>query len=255
MASIATQAAPAAAPRQFDKPTLFDVPISNNGARCRFIIYKKNIERQIAIESPMTLGGLKSEAYLALNPLGLMPLLVLPDGTCLPESEVIASYLADKYKDEGASFDLPTPELRAHDKLVQRIHDQYIAPIQGAMYKDMEIAQRAKAIERIAFQLDLLNNLVKGPYVSGDQMGLADAALFPTLTFVRFILPQFFGWKDVFEQRQQLGQYWATIESEPAGAKVINEIEGGLQKWKDAGRWQERGILEQVAQKDYKWSY
>lgn len=88
------------------------------------------------------------------------------------------------------------------------------------MYKDMEIAQRAKAIEKLAFQLDVLNRLVKGPYVSGDQMGLADAALFPTLTFVRFILPEFFGWKDIFEERQQLGQYWATIEADPAGAKV-----------------------------------
>ena len=88
------------------------------------------------------------------------------------------------------------------------------------MYKDMEIAQRAKNIERIAFQLDVLNKLVKGPYVSGEQMGLADAALFPTLTFVRFILPQFFGWKDIFEQRKALGQYWATIEADPAGAKV-----------------------------------
>ena len=37
--------------------------------------------------------------------------------------------------------------------------------------------------------------------------------------------------------------------------QVITEIEGGLQKWAEAGRWQERGILEQVAQKDYKWSY
>ncbi|BDA44426.1 hypothetical protein COCOBI_05-6100 [Coccomyxa sp. Obi] len=138
MGSIETQAAPAAAPRQYEKPTLFDVPISNNGARCRFGIYKKNIEQRIEVESPLTLGGLKSEAYLALNPQGLMPLLVLPDGTCLPESEVIASYLADKYRDEGASFDLPTPELHAHDKLVQRIHDLYIAPIQGAMYKEME---------------------------------------------------------------------------------------------------------------------
>lgn len=45
-------------------------------------------------------------------------------------SQVIAAYLADKYRDEGASFDLPTPELRAADMLVQRIHDQYVAPIQ-----------------------------------------------------------------------------------------------------------------------------
>ena len=179
----------------------------------------------------------------------------------------------------------------------------------------VEIAQHAKNIERIAFQLDLLNKLVKGPYVSGDQMGLADAALFPTLTFVQFILPQLSGWKDIFEQRKQLGPILATIEADPAGAKVgravclsnramtwnfpgtticyslrmqlqincscspwclfylsvltrkalqcvngwrmqvITEIEGGLQKWVEARRWQQRGVLEQVAQKDYKWSY
>ena len=37
----------------------------------------------------MDIGGLKSEQYLALNPLGKMPLLVLPDGTAIPESEVL----------------------------------------------------------------------------------------------------------------------------------------------------------------------
>ncbi|EIE26071.1 glutathione S-transferase [Coccomyxa subellipsoidea C-169] len=255
MATVVPQISPASVPSRFEKPTLFDVPISNNGGRCRFVIYKKNIERLVAIESPKVLGGLKSEAYLALNPQGLMPLLALPDGTSLPESQVIAAYLADKYRDEGASFDLPTPELRAKDMLVQRIHDQYIAPIQGAMYKDMEVAQRAKAIERLAFQLDVLNGLVKGPYVGGDHLGLADAALFPTLTFMRFILPQFFGWEDLFVHRQQLGHYWAAIEADPVGAKVINEIESGLESWKEAGRWEERGIMDQVAQKDYRWSF
>ena len=88
------------------------------------------------------------------------------------------------------------------------------------MYKEMEVAQRAKAIERLAFQLDVLNRLVKGPYVSGPPLGLADAALFPTLAFCRFILPQYFGWEDLFAHRQQLGQYWAAIEADPAGAKV-----------------------------------
>ncbi len=90
------------------------------------------------------------------------------------------------------------------------------------MYKDMEVAQRAKAIERLAFQLDVLNRLVKGPYVGGDHLGLADAALFPTLTFMRFILPQFFGWDDLFAKRQQLGQYWAAIEADLVGAKVCH---------------------------------
>ena len=37
--------------------------------------------------------------------------------------------------------------------------------------------------------------------------------------------------------------------------QVISEIEGGLENWKQAGRWEERGIVEQVAQKDFRWSY
>ena len=45
-------------------------------------------------------------------------------------AQVIASYLCDKYKGEGASFELPTPEDRANDLLARRVHDLYIGPIQ-----------------------------------------------------------------------------------------------------------------------------
>ena len=44
--------------------------------------------------------------------------------------QVIASYLCDKYKSEGASFELPSPEDRANDLLARRVHDLYIGPIQ-----------------------------------------------------------------------------------------------------------------------------
>ena len=55
---------------------------------CRYIIYKKKLEGVVDIQSPKVLGGLKSEAYLAINPQGMMPVLALPDGTSLPESQV-----------------------------------------------------------------------------------------------------------------------------------------------------------------------
>lgn len=84
----------------------------------------------------------------------------------------------------------------------------------------MDIAQRAKLIERLAFQWDVLNGIVKGPYVSGDHLGLADAALFPSLTFARFILPPIFGWDDVLAKRKRLAQYWETMEADFAAARV-----------------------------------
>ena len=76
-AHVLQQASPAAAPT-FSKPTLLDVPISNNGARCRYVIYRKQLEEIIDIQSPKVLGGLKSEQYMACNPQGKMPVLSKP---------------------------------------------------------------------------------------------------------------------------------------------------------------------------------
>jgi hypothetical protein len=56
--------------------------------KVRHIIYSKGLEAEFDIVSPMTVGGLTSDAYRAMNPQGKMPLLLLPDGTALPESEV-----------------------------------------------------------------------------------------------------------------------------------------------------------------------
>ena len=57
-------------------------------AQNRYVIYKKGLESEIDITTPKELGGLRSEQYLALNPEGKMPILVLPDGTVIPECEV-----------------------------------------------------------------------------------------------------------------------------------------------------------------------
>lgn len=54
------------------------------------VIYKKGLEDEIDVQAPKLLGekGVRSPAYLALNPQGKMPMMVLPDGTSLPESQV-----------------------------------------------------------------------------------------------------------------------------------------------------------------------
>ena len=57
----------------------------------RHIIYHKGLENEFDIVSPTAVGGLGSEQYKALNPQGKMPLLLLPNGQALPESEVRAA--------------------------------------------------------------------------------------------------------------------------------------------------------------------
>ena len=56
----------------------------------RFIIYKLGLEDEVDIASPAVLGGMRSENFLSLNPQAKIPLLIDTDGTCVPESEVLA---------------------------------------------------------------------------------------------------------------------------------------------------------------------
>ena len=73
--------------------TLYDLPVSNHGARVRLLLYKRGLEDAVQIKSPMDIGGLRSDEYLALNPQGKMPLLVDDDGLVVWESDAICRHL------------------------------------------------------------------------------------------------------------------------------------------------------------------
>jgi len=225
----------------------YDVPVSNHGARVRFVAYKKSLP--VTFVQPSEIGGLKSEAYLKLNPQGKMPLLVPSSGTALYESEVIIQYLLDKYREQGPSLIAPTPELRASGALVTRIHDIYIAAIQGCMYRKMESAeQRVKDLAQLAVQLDAIEALVVGPFICGDTITAPDGALFPTVVFMEHILPKYFGWPGIFQGRPLLAKWWDSVKEDPAAKKVISEVQGGLDAWEKSDRWNALGIVQQVAE-------
>lgn len=102
------------------------------------------------------------ESYLQ----GKFPLLVLPDGRALPESEAIVQYLLTVYKDVGPSLTASDPYAQAVATLVTRILDVYIGNIQACMYRAMPSAeQRAKEIGTIAYQLDAIEVRLKDFYV------------------------------------------------------------------------------------------
>lgn len=255
MASVAQSGAQAAVPLfKPAKPTLIDVPVSNHGGRVRYLIYAKKLEQEVDIQTPKVLGGLRSEQYLELHPGGKMPLLMLPGGQCLPESDVIANYIVDKYQ-SGPSFHASTPELRARANAVCRIHDMYVSGTQACMYKAMGIEERADKLRTLHNLLNYFERMLDGPYVCGSQMTLADATLFPTFVFFLHILPSRFGWRDVFDGRPKLRAWWEVIEADGHATRVIGEIKSVLRTWDEKGRWKELGIEEQVSDESYKWAY
>eukprot|EP00468_Gymnochlora_sp_CCMP2014_P008563 CAMPEP_0167747882 /NCGR_PEP_ID=MMETSP0110_2-20121227/4530_1 /TAXON_ID=629695 /ORGANISM="Gymnochlora sp., Strain CCMP2014" /LENGTH=276 /DNA_ID=CAMNT_0007632837 /DNA_START=68 /DNA_END=898 /DNA_ORIENTATION=+ len=248
---------------------MYDVPVANHGARVRMMIYAKGIEDQVKFESPKALGGLKSEEYLKLNPMGKMPILTLGDGTAIPESTAILRYLESEFPNPTL-----TPQTaigRARSDYFGQIVDAYMSPIQGCMYRGpMEASTRAEQLKQIKFSLDAMEHLLSspaapgadtpsasGPFCAGEFISLGDVIAYPTIIFTEYMLPAKFGWKDIFASRPGLNRWYHAMNEWGPAEKVRQELIAALKKWDDDGRWVKVGIEDQVAhaQDDVQFAY
>jgi len=230
--------------------TLYDMPVSNNGARARMIIYAKGLDasNKVEIKKPSELGGLKSPEYMALNPQGKMPLMVVNGDFSLYESDTIARYLLEAFP-EGPSFKpLESPEARALDDLIARVHDVYIVSLQSCMYRAVPpfgaFQSRLEALSELKKQVKVIEGLVdeNGPFLTGRDIALSDASLFPTMIFMKESLPRFvessqWNEEDVFGPK--LRRWWQHMTSGavPAASRILDEITTAFQGWAEAGRW------------------
>ena len=221
------------------KRTLYDMPVSNNGARCRIILYKKEIpETEVAIVSPGELGGLKSDAYLAINPEGKMPAMICTETNLkLGESDTISRYLMTTFASQGPSFQPDNPA----SNLIARIHDMYLTTVQGCMYKAPPFRMfpdRNDALAEYQKQLQVIANLMQddgSTYLCGSEVSYADATVFPSLVFARHMLPKF-GVEPALPAK--LEAWFQKIKfADPVFARVHDEIMGALAAWDERGRW------------------
>ncbi|WAF83653.1 glutathione S-transferase family protein [Metapseudomonas otitidis] len=127
-------------------------------------------------------GETQSEAFLALNPNGKIPVLELEDGTTLWESNAILNFLA-----EGSDL-LPTePRLRTQvlqwQFFEQYSHEPYVAvarfikryqgmPAERAEEYQVCLVRGYKALRVMEQQLS------RTPYLVGDTYSIADVALY-----------------------------------------------------------------------------
>ncbi|KAH8062111.1 hypothetical protein JL720_13316 [Aureococcus anophagefferens] len=224
--------------------TLYDMPVSNNGARVRMILYYKDVPASdVAIVSPMELGGLRSDEFLAVNPQGKMPALVCRDeGLCVPESDTIARFLGGRFPG-GGHFAPAAGSVEAllADRLA-RHHDTYLAPIQGCLYKATPAGQpygafpsRAAAQDEFCRQLLLVEDYVgeAGPYLLGGEPSHGDCALYPTLLFAEKMLPLFGRAFALGPKTQKWFDFMSTEDA--VGARVRGEVRGALDGWDAKG--------------------
>lgn len=257
------------------KEVLFDMPVSNHGARCRMIIKSKQLQSLISISKPDDIGGLKGPTYLSLNPQGKMPLFITDEGDAIPESDCISRYLLDKYANQpGPSFVPTTLTQKYLSEQLVRLHDVYISPIQGCMYKAPGTPfsifgnDRLAAVAELRKQLDILESIVVkfeekhqnmiGNYLCGNEISLADAAIFPTMVFCQWMLPRYFPRYESSTLSPsssstssssclgpRLTKWWDhMIATNVPAQEVKREIEDVFIVWKDGGRWDP--ILEEL---------
>jgi glutathione S-transferase len=127
-------------------------------------------------------GETRSEAFLAKNPNGKIPVLELDDGTCLWESNAILNFLA-----EGSEFLPSEPRLRTQvlqwQFFEQYSHEPYVAVARFIqLYQGMPEARRDeyanchkgghKALRVMEQQL------LQTPYLVGERYSIADIALY-----------------------------------------------------------------------------
>jgi glutathione S-transferase len=203
---------------------LYSVGRSPFAARVRGVIYFKGAP--VAIVPPPE-GGIKGPDYLAINPLGRLPALVLDDGSTLPESEVIVEYLEDAFPEPALR---PTDLAeRARSRLVARIAELYImAPLFGLFLHLSPMGRDHERVEQLFSQIKdglgyLDVYLGPGPYAIGATPTLADTALVPFLCWVEEVA-RMFSKGDPLDTVPKLRRYQEQMVNRPVFGKISKEI-------------------------------
>jgi len=169
------------------------------------------------------------------SPIGRIPILETDEGI-IPESEVIAEYLDDLYPDKALLGS--SPKIRADVRLVSRIADIYLMNNIFMALPQVPRATRNDAIrDLLILQVTrgigaLDKHLGDGEFAVGDKLTRADCSLVPALWMCEKTVPRF----DVANPMlgtKKVAAYWAKIQTNPHAAKVIEEMNQGLQRRMD----------------------
>ena len=127
-------------------------------------------------------GGARTAGFLSRNPVGKVPLLELPDGRFLSESNAILNYLA-----EGSEYLPEDPYRRAlvlqWQFFEQYSHEPYIATSRFIMHFLGNPVERRADLERYrdpghkALRL-MDTHLGSSPFMAGDSYTIADMSLY-----------------------------------------------------------------------------
>jgi glutathione S-transferase len=194
---------------------LYSVGRSPFAARVRTAAKFKGIALDLAAPPA---GGLKGEAYLALNPIGKLPVLRLDDGRTIPESAVILDYLESIHADPPL---LPADPLAAASAaLIDRVTELYVLGPLFRLFPQAAPKGRDEAVVDALFAevragLVLLDRFLRpAPYAAGPAPTRPDCLIAPAMFWVDEVAGMFQR-PDPAAGLETLAIYLAFVAEEP----------------------------------------
>ncbi|XOV82765.1 MAG: glutathione S-transferase family protein [bacterium] len=206
---------------------LYSGDLSPYSAKVRMQIYIMGLtDIEFELPTAFYLGKLAE-----ISPLGRIPVLDLGDDL-IPESEVIAEYLDDLYPHKSLAGD--TPRQRANVRLLSRIADIYLMNNIFMALPQIPRSHRVDAIRDLfAAQIRrgmgaLDKHLADDEFAAGPTLTRADCTLVPALWMCQNTVPRL-DVPDPIEGTQRVAKYWANIRRNEHAARVLAEMDRGMQ--------------------------
>jgi glutathione S-transferase len=202
--------------------------VSPYASRVRLAIYAHGLPVEIAPSGQWTEDFRKSPDYLAINPIGRVPTLLLDDGSALPESTVIVEYLADAFPDAGLRPS--SAEAAAKDRLLAHLVEIYVQEQANPLFQQVFAKQRdtEKILATVAVMNTGLSHLdrfmAEESYTADRMITVADCALIVYLFFFADRMVRALDHPPIIDNHSRVAAYWNEMRRAPAAEKVLGEM-------------------------------
>lgn len=161
---------------------LYDNLSSGNAYKVRLMLHKRGLP-YTRIEMDIDAGATRRPDFLALNPDGRVPLLVLDDGTKLPESNAILAYLAkgtDLLPENAADFAQVLRwlfwEQYSHEPNIATLRYWITHKVEMTAYRKLAIEdKRARGVAALSV---METHLAANDFFAAGRFTIADIALY-----------------------------------------------------------------------------
>ncbi len=214
---------------------LYSRPLSPYSARVRVALYTKGLAFETITPE---MGWAKDPAFLEVNPIGRIPVLVLDDGTKLIESGPIVEYLEDAFPDPPMLPRDPVARERAR-ALTQMLEHDVLGTLMSLFLlfdkKRRGVLDEGRDVQAIEESTAKLHAALRHVEAALPSKGLAQGehvttvdAIFVPVRFNLDSLVSFAAMPGLLDAYPRITRYRDAVQSEPALARVWEEMVEGL---------------------------